>query len=157
MTHTVSIQQLYELHQKQLKLEWVSGQQHDISIIPDSDDKDDEVLAGYFNSVHPNQIQIIGRKELAYFSALDKTSLYNIFNAIDARKPLTFIVANEAEVPKILLDFVKAKKIALLTSAAGGETNRISALLPGATFFRPSHATWRVHGGHGTRGPDCRR
>lgn len=120
MTNTVSIQQLYKRHHKQLKLEWICGQEHDINIIPDRDELDEEVLAGYFNSVHPNQIQIIGHKELAFFSALTSQSLDKIFNAIDNKKPSVFIIANNANVPDLILDFVEGKTISVLKSALPG-------------------------------------
>ncbi|MDH5180613.1 MAG: HPr(Ser) kinase/phosphatase [Gammaproteobacteria bacterium] len=120
MTHSISIQQLFSSHHKQLKLEWISGREHNITITPDRDELDEEVLAGYFNSVHPNQIQIIGHKELAYLTALTGHSLEKIFNALDNNEPSTFIIANNAETPTELLEFVRSRKIALLRSALPG-------------------------------------
>lgn len=120
MSHSVTIQQLYQRHHKQLKLEWVCGEDFDITFTPEQAEIDDEVLAGYFNSVHPNQIQIIGHKELDFFSALNSSSLDKIFNMLDKNTPTVFIFANRAEIPDLLLKYVSEKKIAVMKSALPG-------------------------------------
>ena len=75
MPDTLSVQQLYDSHAKPLQLSWISGQQQNPSIIDIVNNQaDGALLIGYLNLVRPYRIQVLGMKELDYFSKLGKNS-----------------------------------------------------------------------------------
>ena len=120
MDHSVSIQQLYALHNKQLELEWIGGQNHVVNIIPDKDDNRDNPVVGYFSTIHPNQIQVIGQKELDYFNSLEKEAISSVLSTMDdARKPV-IIIAKKARLPDTILQYMEQKQIPVLSSALAG-------------------------------------
>jgi len=139
MSNTISIQQLFEFHQKQLKLEWLAGQENEINIISDTDDLGDDVLAGYFNVIHPHQIQIIGQKEINYFASLEIKSRSEILNSLDIEKSSIFIVANNAEVPDTISEFIRDKKVVLLRSCLSG-----AKLIEYLRYYLSQHIANRV-------------
>ncbi len=120
MDHSVSIQQLFALHSKQLELQWISGEEHLVNITPDKDDTQDYPIVGYFSTIHPNQIQVIGLKELDYFKSLPDAAVNNILSSIgDIRQPV-FIVAMQARLPDSILKYTVEKNIPVLISALSG-------------------------------------
>ncbi|MDH5407546.1 MAG: HPr(Ser) kinase/phosphatase [Gammaproteobacteria bacterium] len=139
MPNSISIQQLYELHQKQLKLEWVSGQKNPIIIEAQTDDLGDEVLAGYFNVIHPHQIQIIGHKEIKYFSSLEKNAIHEILNSLDLSRPSIFMVANNANIPDSITQFIVDNKLALLKSSLSG-----AKLIEYLRYYLSQHTANRI-------------
>lgn len=120
MDLSVSIQQLYTLHHKQLELEWVSGESHVVNIIPDTDENRDNPVVGYFSTIHPNQIQIIGQKEQEYFNSLDNEAIFSVLNTVsDPRKPV-YIVAKGSKLPDTILQYTVEKEIPVLSSTLSG-------------------------------------
>jgi len=120
MEHSVSIQRLYELYRKQLGLEWINGEKLVINIVPDTDENRDNPVIGYFSTIHPNQIQIIGQKELEYFNGLDKDAIYGVLNTVnDPRKPI-YIISNRAKLPDSIIQYTAEKEIPLLSSSLSG-------------------------------------
>lgn len=120
MDHSISIQEFYTLHHRQLKLDWVSGENLIINIIPDKDENRDNPIIGYFNSIHPNQIQVLGQKEQEYFKGLDKEATFNILNAVsDPRKPI-YITTKSSKLPDAILQYTQEKGIPVLSSALSG-------------------------------------
>ena len=120
MEHSVTIQQLYTLHHKQLALEWLAGKEHLVEIIPDQDENRDNPVIGYFSTIHPNQIQVIGQKELEYFNGLDKEAIYSVLNTVsDPRNPV-YIIAKNAKLPETISQYTAEKNIPMLKSALSG-------------------------------------
>lgn len=120
MVYSVTIQQLYTLHHKQLELEWISEENHAVNIIPDKDENRDNPVVGYFSTIHPNQIQIIGQKELEYFNGLDTDTIFSVLNTVsDPRKPV-YIVAKNAKLPDPVIQYATENAIPVLCSALSG-------------------------------------
>ena len=120
MNHPFSIQSLYELHHEQLELEWVCCKEQRVDITPDKEDKGDNPVVGYFNTIHPNQIQIIGQKELDYFNSLDKEAINHILNSMGSERTPVFIIAKQAHLPEIVLEYTRLKRIPVLRSRLSG-------------------------------------
>ena len=123
MDHSITIQELYTLHHKQLELEWVSGENYIVNIIQDKDENRDNPVIGYFNTIHLNQIQVIGQKELEYFNSLDKAAVISILNTVNAvndlRKPV-YIIAKNSKLPESILQYAAEQTIPVLGSALSG-------------------------------------
>lgn len=120
MDHSVTIQQLYTLHHKQLELEWVSGENNIVDIVPDKDENRDNPVVGYFSTIHSNQIQVIGQRELEYFNGIDNNAVFSVLNTVsDPRIPI-YIIAKNATFPDSILQYTTDKKIPILRSALSG-------------------------------------
>ncbi|MDH5447199.1 MAG: HPr(Ser) kinase/phosphatase [Gammaproteobacteria bacterium] len=121
MNHPLSIQTLYELHHKQLELEWICCQKNIVYITPDRDDKRDTPVVGYFSTIHPNQIQVIGDKELEYFNSLDKEAIGHVLNSMGSEHVPVFIISKKAVLPEIILEYAKEKNIPVISSGLSGK------------------------------------
>ena len=120
MDRSISIQELYTLHHKRLELDWLNGAKSLVNIIQDKDENRDNPLVGYFNTIHPNQIQVIGQKELEYFNNLDKDATYSLLQSVnDPRKPV-YIIAKNAKLPDSILQYAMEKAIPILGSSLSG-------------------------------------
>ena len=120
MDRSISIQELYTLHHKRLELDWLNGAKSLVNIIQDKDENRDNPLVGYFNTIHPNQIQVIGQKELEYFNNLDKDATYSLLQSVnDPRKPV-YIIAKNAKLPDSILQYAVEKAIPVLGSSLSG-------------------------------------
>lgn len=120
MNRPLSIQTLYELHHEQLELDWVCCSQQIVNITPDKEEKGDNPVVGYFSTIHPNQIQIVGDKELDYFNSLDKDTIVQLLKSqCKIRKPV-IISTNQAPLPNAILEFAKDNQLPVLISALPG-------------------------------------
>lgn len=117
MEHSVTVQHLFHLHYKQLELKWINeADSKNVCIVPDKDENRDNPVVGYFSTIHPNQIQVIGQKELEFFNGLDTHAVENYLNTVsDPRKPV-FIIAKSAELPEPVLGYATRHKIPVLSS-----------------------------------------
>lgn len=117
MDQGLSIQQLYTQHSKQLELNWLSGEKQEVYIIPDKDENRDNPIVGYFSTIHPNQIQVIGQKELEFFQSLNKEAIFNFLDtASDPRDPV-YIIARNAKLPVAILEYATSRNIPVLSTA----------------------------------------
>lgn len=120
MNHPLSIQTIFELHHTQLELEWICCQEHIVNITPDEDDNRDSPVIGYFSTIHPNQIQVIGEKELDYFNSLDtETTTQLLKSQCDIRIPV-IIISQKASIPEMILDYAQQHNIPVLSSGLSG-------------------------------------
>ena len=117
MAASISIQQLYDTYHHQLELEWDSGADHIIDIKPDQDNP----IVGYFNAIHPNQIQVLDQTELDYFASLDEDLMAHLLHTVDWQKSAILVSAKGAAIPKAIARFAQAKNMVLLKSALPGK------------------------------------
>ncbi|WP_455199063.1 HPr(Ser) kinase/phosphatase [Kaarinaea lacus] len=99
MDSSTNIDLLFTRFQEQLSLQWIAGQEGKHRPLENRESSRDFSLVGYLNTIHPNQLQILGHKEMEYYSRLDEESrqalLTNLFN----NKPAAVIIAEGNEVP----------------------------------------------------------
>ena len=67
----ISAEALFEEHRTALHWEWIAGHAHperhfDEAAVRDARSAAD--LVGYLNYIHPNRVQIVGRREVAYLT-----------------------------------------------------------------------------------------
>jgi HPr kinase/phosphorylase len=67
----ISAEALFEEFRTTLHWEWIAGHAHperhfDETAVRDARSAAD--LVGYLNYIHPNRVQIVGRREVAYFN-----------------------------------------------------------------------------------------
>jgi len=98
----LTIRQLYEHNGKNLKLDWVGGQNGgDRPVSGNAASAADQV--GHLNLIHPGRIHVFGRQEISYYTRLSPESrAYQIHELIDGNPP-AIIVARGLEVPPDLL------------------------------------------------------
>ena len=114
MEQALTIQKIYSLHHEQLGLEWISCEDRLVEITPDKDENRDNPIIGYFSTIHSNQIQVIGQKELEFFNGLDEESLVAYLNTVNDPRPPVFIIANSAKLPATIARYTDQKQIPVL-------------------------------------------
>ena len=121
MAASISIQQLYQTYHHQLELEWHSGADNLIDIIPAAEDDEGNPVVGYFNPIHPNQIQVLGQTELDYLASLDEDAQNHLLTDIDWQRSGILISTNAAAIPPAICRFAEANRLAVLKSTLPGE------------------------------------
>ena len=97
----ISAEALFEEFRTTLHWEWVAGHAHperhfDEAAIRDARSAAD--LVGYLNYIHPNRVQIVGRREVAYLNEPDVDITDRRISRIVTLEPPVLIVA-DAQVP----------------------------------------------------------
>ncbi len=97
----ISAEALFEEFRTTLHWEWIAGHAHperhfDEAAIRDARSAAD--LVGYLNYIHPNRVQIVGRREVAYLNEPDVDVTDRRISRIVTLEPPVLIVA-DAQVP----------------------------------------------------------
>ena len=97
----ISAEALFEEFRTTLHWEWIAGHAHperhfDEAAIRDARSAAD--LVGYLNYIHPNRVQIVGRREVAYLNTPDVDVTDRRISRIVTLEPPVLIVA-DAQVP----------------------------------------------------------
>ena len=97
----ISAEALFEEFRTTLHWEWIAGHAHperhfDEAAIRDARSAAD--LVGYLNYIHPNRVQIVGRREVAYLNKPDVDVTDRRISRIVTLEPPVLIVA-DAQVP----------------------------------------------------------
>ena len=97
----ISAEALFEEFRTTLHWEWIAGHAHperhfDEAAIRDARSAAD--LVGYLNYIHPNRVQIVGRREVAYLNEPDVDITDRRISRIVTLEPPVLIVA-DAQVP----------------------------------------------------------
>ncbi len=114
---TLTLRQLVEPHQGNLKLSWIAlpvdpDQPLDVARLqPESRD-----IIGYLNPVRPTLVPIIGRTELAYLESLGPNSRHDTLARLVEERPWVVIFADELPVPADLRERADEHHIPLLAS-----------------------------------------
>jgi HPr kinase/phosphorylase len=138
-----SVDELFKNHADGLALTWLRGQEgHRRTILLETDQKLANV--GYFNLIHPHQIQIIGPYELNYLKTLTKKIYQDSLKQLFENGNLVcVIVVDTPVVPEDLLNAANNYQISLFTSLLSGE-NVINYLHTTLAKLLTQHVT--LHG-----------
>ena len=121
MAASISLQRLFQTYQHQLELEWQSGSDNPVELVPAAEDEEGNPVVGYFNPIHPNQIQVLGQKELDYLNSLEQDALQRLLQNMDWQDARVLISTRGATIPAALQGFAETKRLAVLKSALPGE------------------------------------
>jgi HPr kinase/phosphorylase len=115
-----SIARLYEDNAARLGLVWVTGRGGE-SLPVRRDSADTAALVGHLNLIHPNRIQVLGRRELAYIDGYSGDATGQVFANLFAGEPAAIILADSVAGPAALLRAAEARSVPVLTTASAAD------------------------------------
>ena len=115
-----SIARLYEDNAAKLGLGWVTGRGGEALPVR-RDSADTAALVGHLNLIHPNRIQVLGRRELAYIDGYSGDANDQVIANLFAAEPAAIVLANGVTAPAALLRAAEAKNVPVLASASAAD------------------------------------
>lgn len=117
MSNELSVAQLFSALQQTLALRWLSidGQRLERKISSTAVGQR-PALVGYLNLIHPNQVQVLGREEVAYLDSLDAKVRWTTLAAIMDHQPLALAMADALPAPHDLLEAAEESGIPIFAS-----------------------------------------
>jgi len=111
-----SIARLYEDNAAKLGLAWVGGRGGDALPVR-RDCADSVALVGYLNLIHPNRIQVLSRRELAYIDGYSGDGASQVIANLFAAEPAAIILTDGICVPAALHRTAESKDVPVLSTA----------------------------------------
>ena len=115
-----SIARLYEDNAARLGLGWVTGRGGEALPVR-RDSADTAALVGHLNLIHPNRIQVLGRRELAYIDGYSGDATGQVIANLFSAEPAAIILAEEVAAPAALLRSAEAASVPVLATAAAAD------------------------------------
>ena len=115
-----SIARLYEDNAARLGLGWITGRRDDALPIR-RDSADTAALVGHLNLIHPNRIQVLGGRELAYIDGYSGDATGQVIANLFAAEPAAIILADSVTAPAALLRSAEDKGVPVLGTAASAD------------------------------------
>jgi len=115
-----SIARLYEDNAARLGLGWITGRGGEALPVR-RDSADTAALVGHLNLIHPNRIQVLGRRELAYIDGYSGDATGQVIANLFAAEPAAIILADGVAAPAALLSAAEAKTVPVLASASAAD------------------------------------
>jgi len=116
-----SIARLYEDNAARLGLGWVTGRGGEALPVR-RDSADTAALVGHLNLIHPNRIQVLGRRELAYIDGYSGDASGQVIANLFAAEPAAIILADGVAVPDALLRSAESRSVPVLATPSGADT-----------------------------------
>ena len=116
----ISAEALFEEHRQALHWEWVAGHAHPERHFEDAAVREAQSAAdliGYLNYIHPNRMQIVGRREVAYLNASPPDVMERRISRIVTLEPPVLIVADGQVPPDRLVALCDRADIPLFVTA----------------------------------------
>ena len=110
-----SIARLHEDNAAKLGLDWVCGRGGDALPVR-RDSADAAALVGHLNLIHPNRIQVLGRRELAYIDGYSGDGAGQVIANLFAAEPAAIILTDGVAAPAALLRAAEAKNVPVLAT-----------------------------------------
>jgi len=105
-----SIARLYEENAARLGLSWIGGRGGD-AVSVQRDSADTAALVGHLNLIHPNRIQVLGRREVAYIDRGSGDGADHVISDLFAAEPAAIILTSSVVGPPALLRAAEAKNV----------------------------------------------
>ncbi len=115
-----SIARLYEDNAAKLGLGWVSGR-GGVAAPVRRDSADAAALVGHLNLIHPNRIQVLGRRELAYIDGCSGDGAGQVIANLFAAEPAAIILTDGVAAPAALLRSAEARGVPVLATASAAD------------------------------------
>ena len=112
-----SIARLHEDNAAKLGLAWVSGYGGD-AVPVRRDSADAAALVGHLNLIHPNRIQVLGRRELAYIDGYSGDGAGQVIANLFAAEPAAIILTDNVAAPAAMLRAAEAGSVPILATAS---------------------------------------
>jgi HPr kinase/phosphorylase len=115
-----SIARLYEDNAARLGLAWVGGRGGDALPVR-RDSADTVALVGHLNLIHPNRIQVLSLRELAYIDGYSGDGASQVIANLFAAAPAAIILTDSISAPASLLRAAEAKNVPVLSTASAAD------------------------------------
>lgn len=115
-----SIARLFEDNAARLGLDWVGGRGGDALPVR-RDSADTAALVGHLNLIHPNRIQVLGRRELAYIDGYSGDGADQVISNLFAAEPAAIILTDGVVGPETLLRVAEARSVPVLATASAAD------------------------------------
>ena len=115
-----SIARLYEDNAARLGLGWVTGRGGEALPVR-RDSADTAALVGHLNLIHPNRIQVLGRRELAYIDGYSGDATGQVIANLFAAEPAAIILADGVAGPAALLRSAESRNVPVLATAVAAD------------------------------------
>ena len=115
-----SIARLYDDNAARLGLGWVTGRGGEALPIS-RDSADTAAMVGHLNLIHPNRIQVLGRRELAYIDGYSGAAAGQVIANLFAAEPAAIVLAEGLAGPESLLREAELKRVPVLSTAAAAD------------------------------------
>ena len=115
-----SIARLYEDNAARLGLGWVTGRGGEALPVR-RDSADTAALVGHLNLIHPNRIQVLGLRELAYIDGYSGDASGQVIANLFAAGPAAIILADNVAAPVSLLRDAEMKSVPVLASESAAD------------------------------------
>ncbi|MBZ0091891.1 MAG: HPr(Ser) kinase/phosphatase [Sulfuricellaceae bacterium] len=113
----ISVKQLFEDTADKLNLNWLAGTNGgDRLLTSETVQKPTLALIGHLNFVHPNRVQVLGCAEMDYLRKLDEPAVSQAVANLFSTELAAIIVANNEQVPPVLIDASNRTGTPLFTS-----------------------------------------
>ncbi|MEM7020290.1 MAG: HPr(Ser) kinase/phosphatase [Pseudomonadota bacterium] len=112
-----TVQQLFEAHAEELQLQWLAGQPGSTREIklPPEEQRTAYTAVGYLSIIHPFQVQLVGRHEMAYLDELGDASRRDALNQIfTGDKSACLIVTENCQVDDDLYQAAEQSSMPLI-------------------------------------------
>ncbi len=104
MPQPLTVRSLYDAMRTGLELEWLAGKRGaNRTIKRDVVRRGGPSLLGHLNLIHANQVQVVGKRELAYLNRLQGESREDALRQLFNGDALAIIIAGQREVPEDLV------------------------------------------------------
>ena len=115
-----SIARLYEDNAARLGLGWVTGRGGE-SLPVRRDSADTAALVGHLNLIHPNRIQVLGRRELAYIDGYSGDASNQVIANLFAAEPAAIVLAEGLLGPATLLASAQTRDVPVLATSIAAD------------------------------------
>ena len=118
MNEPLTVQRLYEDNVKRLSLEWLAGHKGARrQFTKRSTVSGSPALVGYFNLIHANQTQVLGKTEINYIKGLQDHSLRDACRQLFESKSVVIIISDRQFPPAAFTKLAEHYGIALIRSS----------------------------------------
>lgn len=117
----LTVEELYKNHADELSLHWLAGESGSERPIQLEVNRTLGSV-GYFNLIHPHQIQLIGAYEKDYFGTIEKSLYQSTLKKLFEHENISCIILiDNIEIPADLKRFAEKYQVPLFTSQFSGE------------------------------------
>ncbi len=115
----ISVARLYEENRDKLGLAPLAvAVRGDTFIRRDSEDA--AALVGHLNLIHPNRVQVLGARELAYLEGFDQAAASQLIDTLLRAEPAAIIACGGVQLPPQLIGSADGAGVAIFSAAASG-------------------------------------